>query len=137
MPASIPTHLLLLALVFVGGGLGSVARYATTMAALRLLGAGFPWGTLTVNVVGSAVMGAFSGWLMSRAPGTGSDALRLFFMTGILGGFTTFSAYTLDTVALWERGAPALAILYAAASVVVSLAVLVAALLATRAAFVS
>ncbi len=127
-----PVQFGLIGLVFVGGGIGSVARYLSTLAALRLLGAGFPWGTLFVNVVGSAVMGAFSGYLMSRTPGDGSDQIRLFFMTGILGGFTTFSAYSLDIVALWERGATTLAILYAVGSVVVSLAVLVAALLAFR-----
>ncbi len=127
-----PQQLGLVGLVFVGGGIGSVARYLSTLAALRLLGAGFPWGTLFVNVVGSAIMGAFSGYLVARTPGDGSDQIRLFFMTGILGGFTTFSAYSLDTVALWERGATVLAVVYAVGSVVVSLTVLVAALLAFR-----
>lgn len=127
-----PVQSKLLLLVFVGGGLGSVARYLVTLAGVALAGTGFPWGTMTVNVVGSAVMGAFSGYLFSRAPGAGSDALRLFFMTGVLGGFTTFSAYSLDTVALWERGAQTLAAVYAVASVVVSLAVLTAALFAAR-----
>lgn len=127
-----PLQTKLLALVFLGGGLGSVLRYVVTLVALRLMGASFPWGTLTVNVVGSAVMGGFSGYLLSRAPGAGSDALRLFFMTGILGGFTTFSAYSLDTVALWERGAPMTAVAYAAGSVVVSLAVLTLALVTAR-----
>jgi CrcB protein len=127
-----PLQLKLLALVFLGGGLGSLARYGVTLAALRLLGAGFPWGTLSVNVVGSATMGAFAGWLMTRTPGPGHDAFRLFFMTGILGGFTTFSAYSLDTVALWEKGAPVEAVVYAVGSVVASFAVLVAALIAVR-----
>lgn len=127
-----PLQMKLLALVFLGGGIGSTFRYGVTLAALRLLGAAFPWGTFTVNVVGSATMGAFAGWLMSRTPGPGHDAFRLFFMTGILGGFTTFSAYSLDTVALWEKGAQATAVVYAVGSVVVSLAVLTTALLAVR-----
>ena len=127
-----PLQLKLLALVFLGGGIGSTFRYGVTLAALRLLGIGFPWGTFTVNVVGSAAMGAFAGWLTSRAPDPGHDAFRLFFMTGILGGFTTFSAYSLDTVALWEKGAQTTAIVYAVASVVISLGVLVAALLTVR-----
>ncbi len=127
-----PLQLKLLALVFVGGGLGSSFRYGVTMAALRLLGPGFPWGTFAVNVIGSTVMGGFAGYLVSRTPGVGSDALRLFFMTGVLGGFTTFSAYSLDTVALWERGATATAVVYAVGSVVVSLVVLALALVAAR-----
>lgn len=127
-----PLQFKLLALVFVGGGFGSTLRYAVTLAALRLMGPGFPWGTFAVNVAGSAVMGGLAGFMLSRTPGAGSDALRLFFMTGILGGFTTFSAFSLDTVALWERGAPATAIVYAVASVLVSLAVLTLALVAAR-----
>jgi len=122
----------LLVLVFVGGGLGSCLRYGVTLAALRLFGAGFPWGTFLVNVIGSTVMGAFAGYLVARTPGPAHDAFRLFFMTGILGGFTTFSAYSLDTIALWEKGATATAIVYAVGSVVVSLAVLAAALVVVR-----
>jgi len=127
-----PLQMKLLALVFLGGGLGSTLRYGVTLAALRMLGAGFPWGTFAVNVIGSTVMGGFAGYMLSRSPGVGSDALRLFFMTGILGGFTTFSAYSLDSVALWERGATATAIVYAVGSVVLSLAVLTLALVTAR-----
>ncbi len=127
-----PLQFKLLVLVFVGGGCGSCLRYGVTLAALRLLGAGFPWGTFLVNVIGSTVMGAFAGWLVARTPGPAHDAFRLFFMTGILGGFTTFSAYSLDTVALWEKGATATAIVYAVGSVMLSLAVLAAALVIVR-----
>ncbi|NLH82279.1 MAG: fluoride efflux transporter CrcB [Phyllobacteriaceae bacterium] len=127
-----PLQLKLLVLVFLGGGFGSSLRYGVTLAALRVLGAGFPWGTFLVNVIGSTVMGAFAGYLMTRTPGQNHDAFRLFFMTGILGGFTTFSAYSLDTVALWERGATVTAIVYAVGSVVLSLAVLTAALVVVR-----
>ena len=78
-------------------------------------------------------MGALAGYLLAREPGTGSDALRLFFMTGILGGFTTFSAFSLDVVVLWQRGAAIAAVGYAAASVVVSMLALIAALMAMKA----
>ena len=127
-----PLQFKLLVLVFVGGGFGSCLRYGVTLAALRLLGAGFPWGTFLVNVIGSTVMGAFAGYLVNRTPGPAHDAFRLFFMTGILGGFTTFSAYSLDTVALWEKGATTTAAVYAVGSVVISLTVLAAALVVVR-----
>lgn len=124
-----PLQLQFLFLVFVGGGIGSSLRYGVNLATIAWFGPHFPWGTLTVNVVGSAVMGAFAGYLMTREPGTGSDAVRLFFMTGILGGFTTFSAFSLDVVVLWQRGATMAAIGY----VLVSLALSILALLAAMA----
>lgn len=124
-----PLQLQFLFLVFVGGGIGSSLRYGVNLATVAWFGPHFPWGTLTVNVVGSAVMGAFAGYLMTREPGTGSDAVRLFFMTGILGGFTTFSAFSLDVVVLWQRGATMAAIGY----VLVSLALSILALLAAMA----
>ena len=124
-----PLQLQFLFLVFVGGGIGSSLRYGVNLATVAWFGPHFPWGTLTVNVVGSAVMGAFAGYLMTREPGTGSDAVRLFFMTGILGGFTTFSTFSLDVVVLWQRGATMAAIGY----VLVSLALSILALLAAMA----
>jgi CrcB protein len=132
MPMSLITQIQFVCLVFVGGGIGAVARYGTTLASVALFGPHFPWGTLTVNVVGSAVMGAFAGLLMTRAPGTGSDAFRLFFMTGILGGFTTFSAFSLDALVLWQRGATATAIGYVLASIGLSVLALAVALFAVR-----
>lgn len=120
-------------LVFVGGGVGASLRYAVTLGSVAWFGPHYPWGTLAVNVIGSAVMGAFAGYLLTREPGTGSDALRLFFMTGILGGFTTFSAFSLDTIVLWQRGATVAAVGYVLVSVAVSLLALVAGMAAMRA----
>jgi CrcB protein len=94
---------------------------------LRLLGPGFPWGTLAVNVAGSLVMGVLAA-LLAR-----SAEARLFLMTGALGGFTTFSAFSLDAVSLWERGDAGAAIAYAGASVAISLAALAAGLALGRA----
>ncbi|WP_372624043.1 fluoride efflux transporter FluC [Falsiroseomonas sp.] len=101
-----PTALLLVGL---GGALGSMARHAVSVATLSLLGAGFPWGTLAVNILGSAAIGVAAG------AGLQGDA-RLLLVTGFLGGFTTFSAFSLEAGALAAR-APALAMLYVAASV--------------------
>lgn len=107
--------------VFLGAGLGGMARHAVNVAAMRL-GASFPWHTLSINVVGSLLMGLLVGWLSFR--GDASQSWRLFAATGILGGFTTFSAFSLDATLLWERGAPGLAAFYVAVSVVLSLAAL-------------
>lgn len=107
-------------LVAVGGALGSGLRHLTNLAALRLLGPGFPWATLTVNIVGSFIMGVFVELLARRLGG--SVELRLFVATGILGGFTTFSAFSLDFADLFGRGASVQALGYVAASVLLSLA---------------
>jgi CrcB protein len=111
-----------LVLVAVGGALGSGLRHLVNLAALRLFGPGFPWGTLAVNVAGSLVMGLFVEVLARRFGG--SAELRLFVATGILGGFTTFSAFSLDVAVLYERGATVQALGYVAASLVVSIAAL-------------
>lgn len=132
MPITAATQLQFICLVFVGGGIGAVARYGVTLASLSLFGPHFPWGTFAVNVIGSAIMGAFAGFLLTREPGTGSDALRLFFMTGILGGFTTFSAFSLDAVVLWQRGAALAATGYAIGSVGASILALVGGMAAMR-----
>ena len=120
-------HLLLVA---IGGAIGASLRHLTNLAALRLVGPGFPWGTLTVNVVGSLVMGVFIELLARRFGG--SNELRLFVATGVLGGFTTFSAFSLDVAVLYERGALGQAFGYAAASVIVSIAALFAGLWLAR-----
>jgi len=112
-------HLLLVA---IGGALGSGLRHLVNLAALRLFGPAFPWGTLAVNIAGSFVMGLFVEVLARRFGG--SAELRLFVATGILGGFTTFSAFSLDVAVLYERGATAQAALYVAASLAVSVAAL-------------
>ncbi|WP_426958219.1 fluoride efflux transporter CrcB [Muricoccus radiodurans] len=102
-----------LALVALGGALGSVARHTVGVAALRWFGADFPWGTMTVNIVGSAVIGIVGGLAAAGAPLT--NDMRLFLVTGVLGGFTTFSAFSLDTGVLFLR-APATAALYLVAT---------------------
>jgi CrcB protein len=115
-------------LVFLGGGLGSLARYGVNIASLRLYGPHFPWGTLTVNVVGGFVMGVFAGYLAFKAQHAWSGGAKLFFMTGLLGGFTTFSAFSLDAMVMIERGDLAMAALYALGSVVLSIIALSAVL---------
>ena len=108
-------------LVFLGAGIGGALRHGVNVACARACGTAFPWGTLAVNVVGSFAMGLLAAWLAFKAGGW-SQELRLFLVTGVLGGFTTFSAFSLDAVALWERGAALLAMGYVAASVVLSIA---------------
>jgi fluoride exporter len=114
------THL---ALVALGGAIGASLRHLVNVAALRLFDPAFPVGTLTVNVLGSFAMGLLVAWLALRAEG-GGESLRLFLATGVLGGFTTFSAFSLDAMVLWERGAQATALLYVALSVILSIAAL-------------
>ena len=106
-------------LVAIGGAIGSSFRHLVNMASLRLIGPNFPWGTMVINIAGSFAMGVFIELLARRA--NVSNELRLFVATGILGGFTTFSAFSLDFAVLWERGAAGQAFAYAAGSVLVSL----------------
>jgi CrcB protein len=120
-------------LVFLGAGIGGSLRHAVNLACARAFGSGFPWGTLTVNLVGSFTMGALAAWLTFKAGEAWSQPLRLFLTTGILGGFTTFSAFSLDAVLLWERGDAATAFFYVAASVLLSIAGLAAGLALVRA----
>lgn len=103
--------------VALGGALGAVLRFGTVTATLRLFGPGFPLGVLTVNVVGSVLMGIAAIYVFER-----NDAIGPFVMTGLLGGFTTFSAFSLDAVALFERGQPGGAGLYVLLSVALSIA---------------
>lgn len=119
--------------VVVGGGLGSGLRHGVNLAAARWLGTGFPWGTLTVNVVGSFLIGALAAWFAFRGNEAGTQSLRLFLVTGVLGGFTTFSAFSLDFALLFERGETGLALGYVAASVLISLAAIFAGLWLVRA----
>jgi CrcB protein len=108
-----------LLLVFVGGGFGAVARHLSGMAVMRAAGPGFPWGTMAVNIAGSLAMGLLIAWLARRS--AGDNELRLLLATGFLGGFTTFSAFSLDAVTLYERGALTAAAAYVIASVTVSI----------------
>lgn len=111
-----------LVLVAAGGAIGAGLRHLVNLATLRLFGSGFPWGTLTVNIIGSLAMGLFTAWLVRR---TGSSAeLRLLVATGLFGGFTTFSAFSLDFAVLYERGALMQAFSYVAASVLLSIGAL-------------
>lgn len=115
-------------IVFLGAGIGGALRHAVNVGCARMCGTAFPWGTLTVNVLGSFIMGVLAGWLAFKAGEGWSQHLRLFLATGILGGFTTFSAFSLDAVLIWERGQIGLAATYVAASVVLSIAGLIAGL---------
>jgi CrcB protein len=113
-------------IVFFGAGIGGLLRHAVNNAAVRLLGYGFPFGTLIVNIAGSFLMGALAGYFVVR---TGiPQHFRLFLTTGILGGFTTFSAFSLDAALLIERHNYSLAAAYVGGSLFISLAALFAGL---------
>lgn len=115
--------------VALGGALGAVLRYLTGVGLLRLFGhTAFPLGVLTVNVAGSFAMGLFVGLAAQR----GLTHLSPLVATGVLGGFTTFSAFSLEAVTLYERGAVALAAVYVAANVALSIAALFAGLALSR-----
>ncbi|MGE0564877.1 MAG: fluoride efflux transporter CrcB [Pseudolabrys sp.] len=116
--------------VFLGGGIGAALRHGVNLGAARLLGTNFPWGTLTVNVVGSLAMGLIAAYFAFK--GDASQHWRLLLATGVLGGFTTFSAFSLDVALLYERGALGLAALYVLASVALSIAGLFAGLALMR-----
>lgn len=117
-------------IVFLGAGLGGALRHGVNVAALRLLGPGFPYGTLTVNIVGSLVMGLMASvFALKVDPG---QSWRLFLATGVLGGFTTFSTFSLDTAVLYERGEIGTAAVYVLASVAVSVAALFLGLFVVR-----
>jgi fluoride exporter len=119
-------------LVFLGAGIGGSLRHAVNLGCARYCGVAFPWGTLAVNVVGCFIMGALAGWLAFKVGEGWSQPLRLFLTTGILGGFTTFSAFSLDAVLIWERGDAGVAATYVAASVLLSVGGLVAGLALVR-----
>lgn len=106
-------------LVAVGGAFGSVCRYLTGILMTRLMGPAFPWGTITVNIVGSFAIGLLTELVARRFDA--SLEMRLLLVVGILGGFTTFSSFSLDTVALIEKGAVSSAVIYVFSSVVISL----------------
>jgi CrcB protein len=117
-------------IVFLGAGIGGAMRHGVNLAALRLVGAGFPWGTLAINIAGSFVMGLVAEYfaLKSGLP----QQWRLFLTTGILGGFTTFSAFSLETALLYERGELLAAGLYMLGSAVLAVAGLFAGLYVIR-----
>ncbi len=124
-------HALIFLLVFLGGGFGSILRHAVNQASAAMFGFNFPYGTLFVNITGSLLMGLIAGWFAFR--GEGGQLLRLFLTTGILGGFTTFSAFSLDAALLWERGQTAGAGLYVLGSVATAIIAVFAGLAIMRA----
>ena len=117
-------------IVFVGGGLGATLRHLINLVCARCMAPGFPWGTFIINITGSTVMGLIAGYLAFK--GEATQPWRLFLMTGILGGYTTFSAFSLDTALLYERGALGLAAAYVLGSVILSIAGLFAGLAIIR-----
>jgi fluoride exporter len=118
-----------LPLVALGGAIGASLRYLTGLAAQRAFGPGFPVGTLIVNVLGCLAMGALAALLADKT----SPRLAPFLMTGILGGFTTYSAFALDAVSLWQRGDPGPALTYILATTAGSLAAVLAGMALVRA----
>ncbi|UHS61350.1 fluoride efflux transporter CrcB [Agrobacterium vaccinii] len=122
-----------IALVAIGGAIGSVARYLVGVWGVKLAGPNFPWGTITVNVVGAFFIGLMVEIIARRFDA--SSEVRVFIVTGILGGFTTWSSFTLDAVVLFERGDLGLAAVYLLASLVVSFAAIFAGLALGRALF--
>jgi fluoride exporter len=118
-------------IVFLGGGLGAALRHGINIAAARVLGTGFPYGTLIINIVGSLAMGLIAEYFALKAGLP--QHVRLFLTTGILGGFTTFSAFSLEAALLYERGQLAAAAIYVIASVVLAIGALFAGLAIVRA----
>ncbi len=112
-----PTQFLLIA---AGGALGATARYATGLLAVRLWGAGLPIGTWAVNILGSFLIGLAVPVIVAK--GGASEGVRVALVVGFLGSFTTFSTFSLDTLALWDGGRPGWALANAAGSVVLGLA---------------
>jgi CrcB protein len=107
-------------IVFLGGGIGAALRHGMNTACARLLGTAFPYGTLLINISGSLIMGLIAAYFAFK--GDASQHWRLFLTTGILGGYTTFSAFSLDAALLYERGEIGMAAVYVLASVAISIA---------------
>jgi CrcB protein len=118
------------AIVFLGGGLGAALRHGVNLVSARLLGTGFPYATAIENISGSLAMGMLVAYFAFK--GDASQHWRLFLTTGLLGGYTTFSAFSLDAALLYERGEWALAALYVVGSVVLSIGGLFAGLALIR-----
>jgi fluoride exporter len=117
-------------IVFFGGGLGAALRHGINIAAARAFGTTFPYGTLIINVLGSLAMGLIAEYFALKAGLP--QRMRLFFTTGILGGFTTFSAFSLEAALLYERGQQIGAAIYIVASVVLAIAALFAGMAIVR-----
>jgi len=117
-------------IVFIGSGLGGMLRYAVGMLSIRVFGTNFPYGTLGINVLGPALMGIVVG-VFTTSNLTSQDT-KLFLTTGVIGGFTTFSTFSLDAAVLWERGQHLAAAAYVVASVIVSLMALILTMMVVR-----
>ena len=124
------THLAAYAIVFLGGGVGAAMRHGVNVAGMRALGPNFPYSTFFINVTGSTVMGMIAAYFAFK--GGPSQHWRLFLTTGVLGGYTTFSAFSLDAALLYERNEFLLAGVYVIGSVVLSIAGLFAGLAVVR-----
>jgi CrcB protein len=120
-------------IVFLGGGIGAILRHGVNRTSL-MFGTDFPLATPFVNITGSLVMGLLAGWFAFRGEES-NQALRLFLITGVLGGFTTFSAFSLEAALLWERGKTGALLLYVAVSVIISLLSVFAGLTVSKAVF--
>ena len=118
-------------LVFLGAGFGGALRHGVNLASVQA-GLAFAWATLAVNVAGSFAMGLLAGWLALKAGEGWTREVRLFLATGILGGFTTFSAFSLDAVLLWGRAEKTAALAYIGGSVVLSIGALLLGLFVVR-----
>lgn len=118
-------------LVMAGGAVGAALRYQLGRISSHLLGTSFPWGTLAANLLGGFAMGMLAGWLV-RASLANGEQMRLLLAVGVLGGFTTFSAFSLETVMMIQRGQGMLAIGYVLASVLGALGALALGLLFVR-----
>jgi CrcB protein len=117
-------------IVALGSGIGGALRHAVNVAAARVMGTGWPYGTFAVNIVGSFAMGLIAGYFALR--GSASQRWLLFLTTGVLGGFTTFSAFSLDVTLLFERGQPGGTASYLLGSVALSIAALLLGLAIVR-----
>lgn len=109
-------------LIFLGGGIGAALRHGVNVLSVQWFGVTFPWGTLIVNVTGSFLIGVLAAYFAFRGEAVWSQPLRLFLTTGFLGGYTTFSAFSLDFTLLFERGEIGQGVAYVLASVGLSLA---------------
>lgn len=117
-------------IVFLGGGIGAGIRHGVNLAGLRTMGPDFPYATVFINITGSLIMGLAAGYFAFK--GGASQHWRLFLTTGVLGGYTTFSAFSLDAALLYERDQLMLAAVYVLASVVLSIGGLFAGLAVMR-----
>lgn len=119
-------------LVALGGGIGAMGRHGLGQLTLRAFGPGFPVGTMAANVVGGLLMGLLAGWLMTK---DGGQNLRLLLGVGLLGGFTTFSAFSLDAFLMVEKGRYGALAAYVGGSVILAIAAIAIGLLIARKAF--